>query len=504
MARVLADMGYQVDNGELKKAPEATPPAREGHPAQDFTTMGEHARFKAERAKLNEPPANPPAKPTETPPATPPATPPKTDTPPATPAPPTKPKLEVEKGKPIEEIVEGVLNRLQKAPDAPVKPSEPKPDQNPKEDPDASYIESLDENQREEVSLARFAAKAMPDKYGNLPKKMVDYLKKTDEFIAAKLKEDPEWNPDEDEAFASFVEENRPSYQTGDRKKLERSMIAEEVRAEVNKDLQPKLAEAEKSTRIQQVKPEIEKAVPAYRKQVFERIATDEKSPIKDAIAKAVEKGLTEEAWTEASAIDPLAAAIGKSFTEDAVSFGQLYLELATGVRDQVPYRPDLPLNHKHNQEAMRQAKLFQFIDNQEAIFDEHGGQMKTVNGKTFVSRSAFVKMSAADQSKHWTIGHQDVLNLLSDSAAIGATEAYEMEQERRKKEGYVRNGKHEVPKKENPPASKTETASSSPKATITPSPGAGTPPPSPPSPTLMPKEALDKLLRTGVSQWVN
>lgn len=494
MAKVMADMGFTVKEGKLEKAPESVPAPPKESTTHDFTTLGEHARFKAERAA--KPTAPDPAAATPPPATTEPPAKPETPVEPAKP----KPKIEVEKGKPIEEIVEGVMKRLQKPADStPAPPAAPAPKT---EDPDAAYVESLDEVQREEIELARYAAKAMPEQYGKLAERTVTYFKKVDEFIAAKQKEDPNWDPDEDESFASFVEENRPIYKPGDRRKLERSMIAAEVRADVEKEIKPQLEESARVTKVQEIKPEIEKAIPSYQQQVAQTMAADEKSPLKAVMAKALEGGMTEESWNAAKEVDPLAATIAKSFTQDAVNFGKLYLELATGVRPQVGYKPELSPNSKHNQEALQQAKLFDFIDNQEAIFHQNGGNLRVVDGKSFLPRREYAALPKAEQAKHWTIGHKDVLNLLSDNAAIGAKEALEMELKRRESEGYTRNGKKEVTKSETAAAPKTPAPAESPKATVTPSPGAGTPPPPATAPSLMPEDQLKKLFAPGVRQW--
>lgn len=492
MARVMADMGLLVKDGNLEQAPPPAPPAKEtGVP--DFTTMGEHARFRSERPTKPADPATPP-----------PAEPPKPGDPPP-PAPPAAKKVEVEKGKPIEEIVEGVVKRLQK-PEPPAPTTAPPPPAKPgTPDPDAAYIESLEEVQREELELAQFAAERMPDKYANLPKRTIEYLKKVDEFIAGKTKEDPNWDPDEDESFSAFVQENRPSFQPGDRKKLERGMIAAEVRTDLEKEFQPKLQEAERSVRAQEIKPEIDNATQSYRQYVANALAPDDKSPFHGVIAKVVEKGLTEEAWKEAKVVDPLAVNIARPHLERAVSLGREYLELAAGVREQVPFRSDLPANHKQNQLALRQAQLFGFIDQQETHFAEHGGNLRIAEGKSFLPRREFFALPKAEQAKHWTLGHQDVLDILARDAAFSAQGELEAELKRREEEGYVRNGKKEIPKPETPPPvtpPPSVSGSESPRATSTPSPGAGTPPPPPAPPVGMSKTDLDKMLNPGVRRW--
>lgn len=490
-------MGYAVKDGAIEKAPETPPPSRET-PMPEFTTMGEHARYKAERA------ATPPAPTPDPAAAAPAATPAPTATPPA-PEPPAKPKLQVEKGKPIEEIVEGVVKRLTKPaePPAPAQPSKPaEPAGTP--DPDAAYIEALTEEQRDEVELARYAAKAMPDKYGQMAKRTVDYLKKVDEFISTKQKEDPNWKPEEDEEFDDFIRENRPTYQPGDKRKLERSWIAADVTKEVESKFQPKIEQAERAARVHEIKPELEKATESYRQTVVQALAPDDKSPFHGVVAKAIEGGLTEEAWKEAKKVDPLVVNVTRPIVERAVAMGKTVLELVSGIGQQVPYNPALSPNHVQNMEALKQAQLFQFIDTQEQLFNQSGGNLKVANGKMFLPRREFYKLPEQEQAKHWTLTPTDILGMLADDAAIQAKTAVDREIAQRQEEGFTRNGHASVPKTETAPAPPPKTGDPSPKATVTPSPGAATPPATPQGPVLMPKEFLDRMFVPGRKEWAS
>lgn len=500
MARILEDMGKVLKDGNVEDAPPKAPePDKPREESGDFTTMGEHARFKRERKELEEAakkkaeetPAPAPekkeeAKPVET----------------SSPAP-TKKKIEVERAKPIEEIVEGVVRRIAKE-----QPAEPAPQPEPppaKKDEtlDTAYIEALDEDQQEAIELAKFAAQAMPDKYGNMPKRMVDYLKKVDSYIEDQRKKDPEWDPEQDEGFSAFIEENQPTYQPGDRKKIERAQIAAEVRGDIEKEFKPKIEATERQARVQELKPEIDKAVDSYQTAVAKRLIPDEKSPFyplfKD-LAKS-DAALTEETWEQAKQVDPLAAGIARSYMNQASALGREYLELVTDVSPQVQYNPKLAPGHPQNQKAAVQSRLFAFIDSQEKIFAEQGGDMRVVNGKTFVSRRELAQMSPAEQAKHWTLGHEDVLDMLAVAAAKQAEIALQNEVKRLEEAGYVRNGKHGAAKKEEaaPPAAKKE---ESPRAVTTPAPGAATPPPSPAAPTVFTEEDLKRSWGGGPAVW--
>lgn len=503
-------MGKAMSDGKVVDAPPKAPETSPYLAEEGFVSMGERARWKKEKAEAEAAKAPKPddAKPPE--PATsdkkveaPAADKPKTE--PAAPAAPaTKPKIIVEKAKPIEEIVEGVVRRItQEKPVAAPEP-EPKKEQPPADDPDADFVETLDEDQKEAVELARFAAKAMPDKYGNMPKRTVEYLKKVDSYIDDKRKEDPDWDPEQDSGFASFIEENRPTYQSGDRRKLERQQIADQVRADVEKEFKPKIEATERAAKVQEMKPEIEKAVESYEAAIAQRFIPDEKSPFFAAFKAASDKDPTykEEAWTAARAVDPLATTVARNFMSQAKQLGREYLELVSGVAQQAAYDPRQPMTSPANQRAIMQQRLFGFIDQQEQVFAQNGGDMRTVNGKTFVSRRELEAMPPAERAKHWTLGHEDVLDMLAVAAAAQATKALADEVKRREEEGYVKNGKHAPTKKEDTTPAPASRKEESPKATVTPSPGAANLPPPPSQATVFNEDDLKRMWSGGASMW--
>ena len=421
-------------------------------------------------------------------------------------APPAKPKITVEKAKPLEEIVEGVVRRVtQEKPVSP--PTETLPHaKKTEEDPDAAYIEALGEDQREAIELARYAGKAMPDKYGNMAKRMVDYLKKVDWYIEAKRKEDPDWDPESDEGYSAFIGENQPNYHPGDRKKIERQQILEEVSGDVERKFKPRLDEAERINKVQQLKPEIDKAVDSYEAAIAQRFIPDDKSPFYPVFKAAADKDPTysEEAWKEAKSVDPLATTIARQYIGQAKMLGREYLELVSGMTSEITYDPKRPPTDPSNQKAMVQQRLFGFIAQQERIFSEQGGDMRTVNGRTFVSRAELTQMPESERRKHWTLGHEDVLDMLAVAAAQQAQAGLTSEIKRLEEAGYVRNGKHEKANKETPASPPAQKKEDSPRAGITPAPGAGNLTPVPSGTQLFTEADLKKQWEGGpaLSRW--
>lgn len=455
--------------------------------------MGEHARFKAEREATA---ASAPPKPEEAtskpgdngapPPA---AT--------APPAPPPKPAIKVEKAKPIEEIVEGVVRKIQQEP--PELPATPPPaDVTEKKDGlDEAYLKTLDDDQREEVELARFAAAKMPDKYGDYPQRMVAYLKKVDAYIDGKRKDDPEWEPEDDKGFQALIEEERPDFSRADRRKLERLQISEEVSHEVEAKYKPRIEQAERIARAQDLKPQIDQAVQSYQDAVVDGFAKNDKSPFSQVISASKEKG-----WDEAKKVDGLATNILRAHSSQAVELAREYIELFSGTAQQVPYNPRQPADSESNQRAMRQQRLFAFIDAQEAYFAQNGGDLKVKAGRNFTTRAQFSRMSDAEKAKHWTLEHQDVLDSIAIAAQKTAEAAYDAELKRRQEEGYVRSSATPAAKVETTAPPTTTPKPESPKATVTPSPGAGNPPPPPALTTVFSQEELDRQFKVGNKRW--
>lgn len=476
MKQMLADMHMAVNpDGSIEKLDPSKATA-DNPPVENhlFTTLGEHARYKKEReeAKKEEKPPEDKKeekagagteKKEEKPPGEAKTEEKKEEKPPE-----EKKKIQVEHVKPIEEIVEGVTRRIlqeRKTEEPPKKKEETQPD------PDAEFIEGRSRVEKRQIELAKFAAQKYPDKFGAAPKKWVAYLKKVDDYIA---KQEPDWDSSADENFAALIEENKPTYEGVDEEDLREEMIEARVEARVESKFKPKLETVEKARRNDEIKPQIDTATEEYRKNAVGRMAIDEKSPLAPVIKTITEKGHTPEAWSEAKALNPLAAKVVKKFTDGCSELGREAIELVAEVATPVQFDPQRPADDPQNQRAVRQSRLFRFVDNQEAIFNKNGAQMKVREGKNFLPRAQFYGLPEAERAKFWTIGIDDILDMLAIDASIQATNAYNAAVKEREEEGYVLGGKKEEPKTEKKEEEVKPKTEGSPKASAAPGPGAG------------------------------
>lgn len=512
MARTLQDMGLAMKDGNLEPiapAPEAPAPTAT---VQTFTTLGElakaHADKKAETdgaKKTEDPPKQEPGKkeeegaPKEQSKEEPKKEEPKQEEPKV--EDPPKKKIEVERPRPIEEIVEGAVKRAIEEGRVP-KPEDAAKKEDPAPDPDAEYVNNLDEERRYVIDVIQFAAKDDPKKYGDAPKQWLGYYKKVDDYVQRMQKEDPEWDADKDEKFQSFVEENSPKISTREMRQIERNWAVAEAEKRVEKRYAPKLEEAERRVRAQELKPEIDAAAENYRSMVYDRMATVKDPELAAVATTAKTGGYSKDAWGKAAEQDKLGATFIQHYGNQAVELGREYLELSTGVRDQVQFNPKLAPDHPQNLSAQRQAALFKFIERQETAVARAPVADRLRDGKTFATRREFESMTPQQKERHWTLTHDDVLDSLAITAQMMAESAFKTEIQKLQDAGFERKPKKQETKKEEKPAADPPKVES-PKATTTPSPGAGKSAPPVGAQTIMSATELEHMHSTGEKRWV-
>lgn len=499
ISQLVQDMGYVVKDGTL----EAAKPAPEVGPSteapQTFTTLGEHAKDVAARKQdANQTPAEKPGetgdkkedpKPDPKPEI-------KKEDPKPDPVP--KREIEVQRIKPIEEIVEGAVRRAieENRPKEEVTPKK----EDPKVDPDAEYISSLDEDRKADLEVLQFGAQKDPAKYGKVVKDQLAYYRKLDAYQEERQKRE-DFDPNNTQDLVEFERANRPSLSRVEMRRLERDMVAAEATRTVEAKLKPEIDEATDMVRAQELRPAVEEAAKDFEASVYAKMAEAKDPALAQIVTSVKQKNFTDEAWKGAAADDKIAVDYARSYAAQAVTLGKEYLELATRVKKQAKYDPSLPANAKVNEDAKRQATLFAFIDRQERAVAASPSSLRIRDGKQFVTRQQFAALPPQQREKHWTIGHDDVLESLAIAAKEQAEIGYQQEIARLKEAGYERPTKKQETKKEE---RKEETPKpiESPKATVTPSPGPGSGAPKPTPPTVFTPEEAKKLWEGGEKRW--
>mgnify|MGYP000352491580 CR=1 FL=1 len=385
--------------------------------------------------------------------------PPPGDPPPAAPAKRTKKKLEIVVDTPP----------APPAPAAPVEPAPPAPAPVADPDPDAEYIKSLTEEQREELAEADFAERTLGGKYAGQKKKLLDSYRAVDKFAT----ENPDAKP-EDEEFQKILRA-KPVITGADAKKVIRGMAAEEVEQRlVAKDKTPdKLAEIERTQRAMQAEPEIQSVVQQVSAGIHEL-------NLADAELGPVAKALAEKPFSEVVKEFPLEAEILKQERHVGAALSYHYNKLSRGLIDFDERNP-------------AHVDLSKFIVEQCGLLKQKEAK---VNGAAFLTRDEMAAYIEANpkakretltsgpnkgdyvvDGKYWTLGHPKINEMLAHRAVIRAKDRIKTEHERAVSMGYERKkaGAAAVPPNTTPEPTPIESVSHrsrpAPGAAVTPKP---------------------------------
>ena len=404
-------------------------------------------------ARVVEPPASPTAPPKEIPPVPPvtPAAPAPANngaTPPVAPEPVAKDDTVKVSQEPD---LEGYLKRefeklhqtIQKPAETPVAPTPAKPAA--VEDP---YEVGLEEEQKEQLSIARYAA-SKDARFQGLPAKFIAYYKAVDAELARVQKDAPERKLDDNDAeFQTFLRNNKPDIDSTTLRRFERMKDKEEAIKEAAALLEAKFQEKA----VQERARAIESSVPLFDKHV-EEIAQQQGhlEPAKELLG---EKRVT---------------AIVKKGDERYVEF----MRLTDGQTQLSASNPS-------------HIWLSSFMVEQENHFKKGPPERLTITGsnglpRTFIGRADYVQMLNTDPAaaaRHWTFTDQQIAELIAWNTALEIQHETNEFNQRLAAAGYQRQPKtneQTKPKATEQTTPPPQPASvSTPKAGASPAPGAG------------------------------
>lgn len=417
VGRTLADTLKFADERRAMEGKKADP-----DPAAPATPAAE-----APKSDPNQPAAPTPA-PAPTPAAAAPA---------PTPTPAATPKVEVEKRKPIDQVVEEAVRKV--IGDKPATPPapEPAPANPPAQDP---FEATLNDDERDALAFARYAAQKNPEKYGNLPAQQLAFFKKVDSYVQTARAENAERTFDEsDTDFIRFVQANKPRVDQRDRKQLERQQIIEEAQRLAEENLRKETEEIRRKQHVLEMTPKVEHAVQTFATESENALAQDTNSPAAAIVQKAKQEG-----WDKVLQEDQVFAPIVRHYHRNAVRLASTYESIYAGLVDKLD-----PNNADH-------VWLHKFVTSQADHFKQNGGDARVRDGKTFITPKEFAAMQSSRSpqvANHWTFDDRDVLGLLADNARWNINEALKREEQRLSASGFQRATKAQLPKAENPPA---------------------------------------------------
>lgn len=394
---ILKDMG-EFNEPEIKKVPEEEPPKP------------------GDAAKGTEP-AEPP-KPTE---SAPPAEPPK-------------------KGKKKATIV-SVDPEIPAAQTPPAAPAPPPKEEKAKDDPDAAFVATLNEEQRAELEEAETAEKHFGDKYKGLRKKLLDWHRGLDAKIDSLKKENPERSLDDSDPEFLKILKTKPAVTAFDQRKVLLAVAEERAVERVRKEQAPKMADVETRTRAVEIAPTVNKYVDEFKSGTLDFVV-EEGEKAKDTLATAARllkegKEVPEDLRLEASIV--------QDKTAQAQAIAREYTML---VNRATTYDKNNPVH----------AWILEFVSRQGEALANGPEELKVREGKTFLPREKFNALPPEKQARHWTHSHLEIMQLMGMNAYGDMKNALQHELETAEKKGLERRKAKPVDKTPTPTPATAET----------------------------------------------
>ena len=276
--------------------------------------------------------------------------------------------------------------------------------------------DSLLEDQREELEVARIAEKAHPDKYKGLSDKLLGYYSKLEDYITDGVKENPERSFDEDDMdYQDWVSRNRPRFTDKDRAKAEQLRTENRAYERARQEVTAEVSKLEKRQKALELKPKIDDQIDKFGKSILQNGDSD-------AVKAIAKKGFDATADSP-----PLESAVFKDTVERAKGLAGEYLGFANGLSEFDYNNP----THKW---------LLEFINHNGEWFEANGGEARNKSGKSFVNRAKYAELHAAGKSgSYWTFDHDDILHLLSANALHEANHQIKTTLDAAEKYGFVK-----------------------------------------------------------------
>lgn len=336
------------------------------------------------------------------------------------------PKDEEKEDPPKQKLVKDVPIPPTPLPEPPKQDEPKKPAEDPPKDKGDSN-EGLDIDQVEEVEFAAYAEKKHPDLYKGRAKKTREFFRKVAEFEA----QNPDAEPDGEE-FQQFLQKHKPEYRQGDRRRLERLQLKEEVLADYHKTQSKEMQETKRKLELLEKKPKVEKAVKEFTESMTsENLKLPEGvERIPEAVGEAVRKNGLEAASLEF----PIEAEVYESHR----IAGETYIQL---INNSVKFNRDNPLH----------AFISGFVQTQEqAIASDDSIKMK--DGKLFLSGAQYNQVAKSQPEQlgnYWTLSDTNILDMI----AVRASQAVTSKHKTMQRAGYSRkpvsgSGKQGEPEK--------------------------------------------------------
>ena len=317
-----------------------------------------------------------------------------------------------------------------KAAPEPLPEPEPEPEPEPvrrkaKPEPEPEPEVELNEEERDAIESARFAEGLDPTKYKGYAGKLEKFYKAHADFVKQKRAQDPDFDFSEDNPeYSAWVQANRPpQIPQHEMKRIER----ERVRADVTKEADAKVEAIRNELRLRDEMPKIRERANKFMGESFRNALPDE------AAALLKEKGLA--AVKEAF---PLEYQITAEVAKQASEMVSEFYALTGGLKK---FNQDA-----NTEEGAMHKSIIDWIDNECAEFAAKGGQYRIRDGKTFLDRTRYHSLPAAQRAKFWTFSNDELVMIAQGTMKRSLQQQLAEHREHLKKMGFVQQPKTAAP----------------------------------------------------------
>lgn len=315
-------------------------------------------------------------------------------------------------------------------------PETPKPEPAPIVDP---FEQSLTEDQKEELALARYAEQHMGKK--GLADQYLNYFKKVDEFA----KQNPSAELDSEE-FTKVINDNRPKWDRGEQRRAEKQMITEHAVAEAKKAAQQVSEPVRMKQREAEIQPEIERTV----KLVEDTLTTkDAATPDMEFIDPEVVKALREKGYAQALQEFDVEVPIIQGTIDASTEWAKL-------TQGAVAFDEKNP-THRW---------LAEFVTREEQRYLNDPKTTKVIDGRRFVPMYEYLKLqreNPTESEKTWTMPDEMIGHAIINNGKV----LYDRTVKHRRQAGWERKAKQKLP--DASPPTPTPTPVPTPEPTPTP-----------------------------------
>jgi hypothetical protein len=302
------------------------------------------------------------------------------------------------------DLFEGGLPDPREVEPEPEPKSEPEPEPEPELEPEIV----LTEDQDKRYQLAKFAEENFSEHKG-LAKQYLDFFEEQKKYIDERLIEDPEAKFDEtDYEYQNFLQRKKPKFSQDDLEKVIEKRTMSRAKQETISELTPEIEKLKEQQRILRVEPAVNKLKEATRESIKDLIPEG----MREVIDSKGSEAAYEQNPVEFDIVDKVA-----TFHQGAMF---AFHEISSGLK-----KFD-PTDDTH-------IRLATWLDNLQHSMPEK-------DGKKFVRREDFGKLSSKEKSKSYTLTDSDVVSMAHDSAKLYITNELNANEERLRKSGYVRS----------------------------------------------------------------